>query len=132
MYEVHGWFGISGDPYEDDLRELRAGVEELRNWIGAAGWSSSFRVRCEALNGLDVVSVHGQTNRRGEEAAQVDALMAYIARRFPGSWGLVHDRSDEGEIPGVDNAFRVRVLRRGRVEVQADPYLSPCRPVIED
>lgn len=132
MYEFHGWFGISEDPYEDDLPSLRAGVEELRARIDAVDWSSSCRVTLDVLNGLPVVTAAGQTNHLGREAAELDALVAYIARRFPGSWGLLHDRSDEGDIPDADNAFRVRVLRRGRVEERLDPFLSPCNPAIED
>lgn len=132
MYEFHGWFGISEDPYEDDLASLRAGVEELRARIEGVDWGSSCRVRLDVLNGLPVVTAAGQTNHKGYEAGQLDELVAYIARRFPGSWGLLHDRSDEGDIPNADNAFRVRVLRRGTVEERLDPFLSPCDPVIED
>ncbi len=87
MYEFHGWFGISEDPYEDDPRSLRAGVEELRARIGAVQWSASCKVVLDRFNGLDVVTVVGHTNHRGAEAGQLDDLVAYIARRFPGSWG---------------------------------------------
>ncbi|WP_086764639.1 Imm7 family immunity protein [Streptomyces bobili] len=66
------------------------------------------------------------------EAGQLDELVAYIARRFPGSWGMLYDRSDDGGILNADNAFRVRVMRRGIVEERLDPFLSPCNPVIED
>ncbi|BCM69223.1 Imm7 family immunity protein [Streptomyces tricolor] len=132
MYEFHGWFGISEDPYEDDPGSLRAGVEELRARIGAVQWSASCKVVLDRFNGLDVVTVVGHTNHRGAEAGQLDDLVAYIARRFPGSWGLLYDRSDEGDLPNADNAFRVRVMRRGVVEERLDPFLSPCNPVIED
>ncbi|MFF7367924.1 Imm7 family immunity protein [Streptomyces tricolor] len=36
------------------------------------------------------------------------------------------------DLPHADNAFRVRVMRRGVVEERLDPFLSPCNPVIED
>ncbi|MFE6753005.1 Imm7 family immunity protein [Streptomyces sp. NPDC057684] len=132
MYEFHGWFGISEDPYEDDTQSLRSGVEELRARIDAVQWSSSCKVVLDVFNGLPVVTAAGQTNHKGYEAEQLDELVAYIAHRFPGSWGLLHDRSDEADIPNADNAFRVRVIRRGVVEERLDPFLSPCNPVIED
>ncbi|MFJ8543320.1 Imm7 family immunity protein [Streptomyces sp. NPDC093586] len=132
MYEFHGWFGVSEGPYEDDSQSLRAGVEELRARIDAVQWSSSRKVVLDVFNGLHVVTATGQTNRIGYEAGRLDELVAYIARRFPGSWGLLYDRSDEGDIPNADNAFRVRVMRRGAVEERLDPFLSPCDPVIEN
>ncbi|MEU0113223.1 Imm7 family immunity protein [Streptomyces bobili] len=100
--------------------------------IGAVQWSSSCKVVLDVFNGLDVVTATGRTNRIDYAAGKLDELVAYIARRFPGSSGMLHDRSDDGDIPNADNAFRVRVVRRGIVEERLDPFLSPCSPVIED
>ena len=42
--------------------------------------------------------------------------------------GMVNEMPD----PPGPNAFRVRVLARGRIVERSDPFLSPCNPVIED
>ncbi|GGU03228.1 Imm7 family immunity protein [Streptomyces violascens] len=62
----------------------------------------------------------------------MDTLVHFVARRFPGSWGLLHERSADLEHPPSPGAFRVRLMARGEVQDQFDPFLSPCRPVIED
>lgn len=86
-----------------------------------------------ATHGQYFVSVNGFANRRRRgEAGTLDDLLAHLAERLPGSWGLVHDR-DDGLVdsPGP-NAFRVRVLARGIVTEREDHFLSSCRPIIEN
>ncbi|HEY4867755.1 MAG TPA: Imm7 family immunity protein, partial [Candidatus Dormibacteraeota bacterium] len=45
---------------------------------------------------------------------------------------LLYERDDEMPVPPGPNAFRVRVLARGRIELRLDPFLSPNIPTIED
>jgi hypothetical protein len=78
------------------------------------------------------LTVTANVNRRRAEAEYIEELLQFISEQLPGSWGLLHERDDETTgVPGP-NAFRVRVLARGRVTEQTDPFLSPCRPMIED
>jgi hypothetical protein len=105
MYEFHGWFGIAESPEEADAGTLEEGLAELRAAVDRIDWSTG-----EAL----------------------DALIHFIARRFPGSWGLLYERSADMDQPPGPGAFRVRVMARGEVQDRLDPFLSPCRPVIED
>ncbi|HXT38297.1 MAG TPA: Imm7 family immunity protein [Chloroflexota bacterium] len=56
----------------------------------------------------------------------------FLYERLPGSWGLLYERDDETTAPPGPNAFRVRLLARGQIKEGTDPFLSPCRPTIED
>jgi hypothetical protein len=131
MYEFHGWFGIAESPEEADAGTLEEGVTELRAIIGRIDWSTA-EATLKILNGEYFVRADGLVNRRRDEAEELDALIHFIARRFPGSWGLLYERSDDMDFPPGPGAFRVRVMARGEVRDRLDPFLSPCRPVIED
>ena len=131
MYEFHGWFGIAESPEEDDTDTLDQGIAELRERIEALDWSTG-EAALRVHNGEWFVRADGLVNRRRDEADELDALIAFIAGRFPGAWGLLYERSDDLPTPPGPGAFRVRVLARGEVTVRLDPFLSPVRPLIED
>lgn len=131
MYEFHGWFGIAESPEEADTGTLEQGIAELRERVEALDWSTGDAV-LRAHNGEWFVRADGLVNRRRDEADELDALIAFIAGRFPGAWGLLYERSDDLPTPPGPGAFRVRVLARGEVTVRLDPFLSPVRPLIED
>ncbi|MFG2676842.1 Imm7 family immunity protein [Streptomyces sp. NPDC048445] len=71
-------------------------------------------------------------NRRRDEVEELDKRLHHICVRFPGSWGLLYERSPGMETPPGQGAFRVRVMARGQIRIHLDPFLSPVRPVIED
>ncbi|WP_328614628.1 immunity 7 family protein [Amycolatopsis sp. NBC_00355] len=71
-------------------------------------------------------------NRPAALGTDLTGLLDFVARRFPGSWGLLYERSDDLERPPGPGAFRVRVMARGRLVTRLDPFLSPVNPVIED
>jgi hypothetical protein len=58
--------------------------------------------------------------------------LALIAEKLPGSYGLLYEQDDEMPVPPGPNAFRGRVLARGRIELRLDPFLSPSIPTTED
>jgi immunity protein 7 of polymorphic toxin system len=131
MYEFHGWFGIAESPEEADTGTLAQGVAELRERIEALDWSTG-EAALRAYDGEWFVRADGLVNRRRDEADELDALVAFIAGRFPGAWGLLYERADDLPAPPGPGAFRVRVLARGELTERLDPFLSPVRPVIED
>jgi hypothetical protein len=131
MYEFHGWFGLAETPHDIDDGILDAAVEELRPLLEPfQPRSTTANVRWH--NGQPFVDVQGLTNRPRGLDRDLDALLAFLARRLPGSYGLLYDRDDERVEPPGGNAFRVRVLARGTVTERDDPFLSPNNPVIED
>jgi hypothetical protein len=132
MHEFHAWIGLSETPGDDDDRDaLDRVVEELREIALDDGWHDA-EFRLSNLNGSHFLTADGYVNRRREEGERLDLLVTLIARKLPGSWGLIYERDDEMPPPIGPNAFRVRVIARGQVTEHADPFLSPCRPTIED
>jgi hypothetical protein len=131
MHEFHAWIGLSESTEESDLGGLQDAVGELQELAADSKWHDAvFEVR--NLNGQFFMTAEGMVNRRREEGERLDLFLAIIARKLPGSWGLIYERDDEMPNPPGPNAFRVRVLARGSVVERTDPFLSPCNPVIED
>jgi hypothetical protein len=131
MHEFHAWIGLDESAEEGDLGQLEEKVAELYELVADSNWHDAvFEVR--NLNGQHFFNATGFVNRRLEEGDRLDLFLAVIARRLPGSYGLVYDRDDEMPDPPGPNAFRVRVLARGKLTEHQDPFLSPCNPVIED
>jgi Immunity protein 7 len=131
MHEFHAWIGLSESTEESDLGGLQDAVDELQELAADSQWHDAiFEIR--NLNGQYFMTADGMVNRRREEGERLDLFIATIARKLPGSWGLIYERDDEMSDPPGSNAFRVRVLARGRIVERPDPFLSPCNPVIED
>jgi hypothetical protein len=131
MHEFHAWIGLAESAQEADLGGLEQAVDELQQLTADSNWHDAvFELR--NLNGQHFFIAAGFINRRREESERLDLFLAIIARRLPGSWGLVYERDDEILSRPGPNAFRVRVLARGKIVEHPDTFLSPCRPVIED
>jgi hypothetical protein len=131
MHEFHAWIGLSESTEESDLGQFREKVDELQELAADSTYHDAlFEIR--DLNGQYFFNAAGFVNRRRDEGERLELFLAIIARRLPGSWGLIYDRDDQMPDPPGPNAFRVRVMARGKVSERQDPFLSPCNPVIED
>jgi hypothetical protein len=131
MYEFHGLFRIAESPEESDAGGSELGIAGLQTRIADIGWTTA-EAELKVYNGNYFVMVDGSVNRRRDEAAELGEILRYIATRFPGSWGLLYERSADMEEPSGKNAFRVRVTARGEIHTRLNPFLSPTRPVIEE
>ncbi len=128
MHEFHAWIGLSESTEESDHGALQRVVDELRDLVVDSTWHDAvFDLR--NLNGQYFLTANGFVNRRREEGERLDLFLAIISRKLPGSWGLIYERDDEMPDPPGSNAFRVRVLARGKIVERRDPFLSPCNPV---
>ena len=133
MYEFHGWLGLAETTSEADEGGLSEAINALRRMLqDSFGPPMSSVAEIYALNGEHFLSINGLLNRPRDTEGAIEELMAFIAGRLPGSWGLVYDRNDEWSESPLVNAFRVRVLARGSVSIRTDPFLSPVHPTIED
>lgn len=131
MHEFHAWIGLSESTEESDCGNLEQVVKDLQELAADSDWhDAAFELR--NLNGQYFFTADGFVNRRREEGDRLDLFIDIIARRLPGSWGLIYERDDEMPDPPGSNAFRVRVVARGSVTEHSDPFLSPCNPIIED
>jgi len=132
MYEFHGWFGLSESTEETDVGGFHPALNELKVLLDSFTSPSTVRAALFPLNGEYFLTITAFVNRRRSEAEHIEQILQFVAERLPGSWGLTHERDDEIiDWPGP-NAYRVRYLTRGHLEVRGDPFLSPCRPTIED
>lgn len=131
MHEFHAWIGLAESTFEDDDVKFAAAVERLEAIVAQESWHDA-RFEVFNLNGFYFLTATGQVNRRRDEGERLDLLISETVRLLPGSWGLVYERDDSMPVPPGPNAFRVRVIARGRIEERLDPFLSPCIPVIED
>jgi hypothetical protein len=130
MIEFNGWvcLALSTDGEGEDA--VTRAVQALLPLVDKIRGHATFPF-VQARNGSYYLHVAGSANHNGVDWAETNDLLHETARRFPGAYGLVHLRDDE-DTQGNDNAFVVYVVRRSTVECHADPFLSPCNPVIED
>ncbi|MFD7337407.1 Imm7 family immunity protein [Streptomyces violascens] len=111
MDEFHGWFGIAESPEAAGTGTLDEGLAELRDAIGRIDWATG-EVTLKAHNGEYFVRADGLVNRRRDEAEELDTLVHFAARRFPGSWGLLHERSADLSRPFTVRRWPLRGVSR--------------------
>ena len=126
MFEYHGWATLSNDPHNMRGPNLDRLVEVLRQRIHTFGDGSGV-TDLSVINGRFQVWFSGSPNHRDD---RIFGLFQLIADMAPGSYGLLYVWDDEHE--RYSNEFRVWRLLRGRMEEMADPFLSPCIPIVED
>jgi immunity protein 7 of polymorphic toxin system len=135
MLEVHGWATIWFTPENRDRENEQAlqetAVERVETYVRELGWGHNPWVGFRRVNGQAHVRADGITTHSANVREPLLDVFRYIAQVAPGSYGLVYLRDDE-EDPGHEQEFRVYVLARGELTEQADPFLTPFQPVVED
>lgn len=123
-YEFHGWFTLWHSDGEDENAILRRKGELIAlmaemDWL--AGASEVFR-----LNNEWYLRLHGTVEQSDRRLADIDSILDFISARLGGSHGMLHERFDPeaATSPPGPSAFRVRVMTRGVVQVQHDPFFS--------
>jgi hypothetical protein len=124
MVEFHGWAVVRSSAKEQATSDDLHALDQL---LPAGG---SGVVAAQAINGEVFLWCAGLRNHRDAEFAAVHQLFSDLASRFPGSYGLLYFRDDEGH--DDPNGFRVVRLVRGQLSEAPDEHLSPCVPTIED
>lgn len=115
MFEYHGWAVVRDDTYDCDERRLREVADELREVIMEFNDGSGV-TDLRWVNGNCLVWVAGCPNHRHEN---VFGLFDWLARKAPGSYGLLYVWDDEDS--EFENEFQVWCLRRGHVERRSLP-----------
>ncbi|MFI2577742.1 Imm7 family immunity protein [Streptomyces rochei] len=132
MYEFHGWFRLAQTTEESDTGQLNAVIDEVNEMIARLDFPTNVLAEVTVLNGEYHLILHGVANRRRDEAAGMRQVLEFVARRLPGSYGLLYEKDEEMPVPPGPNAFLVHVMARGNISARLDPFLSPLRPVVED
>jgi hypothetical protein len=130
MYECHGWFVLRTDAYEQDDSDLVAAAKHIASLTAKAGWPENYLFEVRFINGMGVLVVECGPNHAGHERTSLTSVLSEVTRVAPASYGVLYVRDDEDEGGFID--FRVHVMRRGKLEVCKDPFLSPTNPTIED
>lgn len=129
MYEFHGWACVRYHTHDTDEAKQKAAwarvVARLKALEAKTGVAAS-----AGFTSDEVIAWHGLQSRKGSDWPL--ALLRLIGEEAPGSYGLLWARDYDDPDPERENAFRVYTLRRGVVEEQADPFLSPFVPRCED
>jgi hypothetical protein len=129
MYQYSAWITLRDSTYEGDNEKLHAGIAQVS--IALRALSSVVPDNpINAVNGEVLLQCSGGHNRPGQLHHQLLALLHTIAEVLPGSHGLVYWCDDEDM--RVANNYQVIVLARGKIHNEADPFLSPMNPKIED
>jgi len=126
MFEFHGWAVLR---WAENATTGDAQMAAIRQALDSARSDFSTAAIVTPGNELKIVCVHGLRSHR---TPSIQHLFAVIAKEAPESYGLLYLRDDE-DARGLDfeNRFRVWRVARGECTEMADPFLSPCIPVIE-
>jgi hypothetical protein len=132
MFEFHGWAIIRESPKNSDDTEknIKNIIMDISNFIKKLNWENNI-LEVKELNGSYHFYTTGLLNHRSQEVEELMDLYKYISKIAPGSYGLLYTYNDEDK-NGFDNEFRVIVLRRGKLQIKEDNYLSPFIPTLED
>ncbi len=132
MFEFHGWavirsgFDLDDPRHDEDWTRL---WPELLQELRLFERPDHFFLH-KTVNGLVSVTCSGLRNHR--QGWVVD-FFEWLAKRAPGSYGLLYVHDDE-DPRGVEfgNSFRILRLAKGQMVEMADALLSPYIPTVED
>ncbi|MCL2080003.1 MAG: immunity 7 family protein [Oscillospiraceae bacterium] len=131
MVELHGWALIRQDfTIDNEDENLTQIVGYLKQEIAKLGMNER-SIQISFINGEVSLTATNFTNHFTDETSKIIDLFNWIARKAPGSYGLLYLHDDE-DANGFSNAFQVFVLARGTFQSKEDPFLSPYIPTVED
>jgi Immunity protein 7 len=129
MVEYHGWITLRDSTVETDESRLARIAAFVQKEIEPKNTQHRL-LGMKVVNGNYFLYFAGCANHRSLEVDETFDLIRHIANKAPGSYGLLYIWDDEDA--KNENAFRVWKLAKGILSEEADPFLSPCLPTIED
>ncbi|CAI6080010.1 hypothetical protein PAECIP112173_02765 [Paenibacillus sp. JJ-100] len=130
MYEYHGWATIrESASFEEDEDQQDIAIQQLREYIEELDWSPGV-LDLRAVNGDFQLWVAGLDNHKPETKYNPIEVFRKAGEIAPGSYGLLYVRDSDDM--ASSNQFKVYTLVRGEIMEQADPFLSPFVPKLED
>lgn len=129
MYEFHGWAAVRYHTHDTDEAKQAAAWKRVVERLRALEEETGIRAAA-GFTDDEVIAWHGLQSHKGADWPL--ALLRLIGEEAPGSYGLLFTRDFVEKDPDARNRFRVFALRRGCVDEEADPFLSPFQPRCED
>lgn len=127
LVEFHAWVTLRlsymADDDEDDYKLYNI-IEKIKRRIKDS--IASIIVK----NGEFFLVAHSFSNHLSREYDEFFEIIDFIRKTAPGSYGIMYMFDDEDM--QKNNAFKVYVLKKGKLQVLDDIYLSPFFPEVEE
>ena len=133
MVTYYGWVELretTGDEFEPGY--MFRTIDELKVEVARYEEPGYREITLRPVNGWWVLLVAGSRNRRHVGLDDTIELLRWVAKKLPGSFGLLYVLDDEDQRAEFRESLAVWKLARGVLEEKIDGVLSPIIPVIED
>lgn len=126
MIELHGWLTFR-ETYRAEPNE----EENIDKIISDILQNSPFKPHIQLKNGSYFTEFSLYHNHYAQDEEDVFAFLNITSKLAKGSYGIIYLFDDENAM-GLDNAFQVYVLCKGKIKQCLDSFLSPFIPTVED
>lgn len=132
MIEVHGWIVIRDCYSEKDegVFDMETIIQNIQNSLDKILSIVDIEFSLRIKNGTYQISIFGNSNHLNSSHEYLFSFLNWIASYAIGSYGLIYILDDENE-KNPDN-FVVYSLKKGRIYMHKDKFLSPINPEIEE
>lgn len=131
MIEATGWINIniSLNDDEHDSKDLYNIVEKIKNFLTPENiFNQVFEIK--DLNGNYILFIGLNHNHDNGYSDLILKIISKIGKIASGSYGIVHIRNHDDY--KSSNNYKILKLARGKVKIEEDKLISPCRPIIEN
>ena len=127
MHEIYGWVLLSESTRDIDEGGLKRKVQKIQDQCNKAEWELWAPGKLEVIlnNGTYKLTVHAISDREGSESKDFHAILNNVVAELPGSYGVIYETVQQDHDGYGAGSYKVFVVRRGRIEVHQDPFLSP-------
>lgn len=126
MVEFHAWITIRQSylNVDEDDSELQRIILNIKRKIN--GSIASLVVK----NGEYCLAAHSYSNHFSKEYDEFFEIVDFVQKIAVGSYGVIYVYDDEKL--EKNNLFRVYVIKKGKLQILDDVYLSPFIPEVEE
>ncbi len=132
MFEYQGWLTISASYYEDEVAEQyfdNVIIKELFSELEKIS-APNFECGIRFFNGRLRCWFIGFSNHKSDEWKDILNFLNLVSKKANGSYGIFSFHDDEEQ--GKENMFQHIILKKGKIIIMPDSFLSPCIPEIEE
>ena len=132
MIDINGWICIreSFNEEEENENKLNSIINLIESKISNELNISNEYYDLRWVNGAAYLNITIAHNHRRTE--RPFEFFKWIASIAVGSYGLIYVMDDEDPKPENENKFKVWRIKKGKISILDDPFLSPINPEIEE